>query len=341
MSLNKDIIHYLRHIGSRDIPASSNLTIEQQTVLLSSLASVLQQTFEPYLGDELEDYLWLMEKMWPEWRRPVENGSGGCRLMSSLSYPFERIVDLCVVSFSVQAGDVNRLVALLKNTLSREIECLGELRPLLVDERTESDGLTGQENQAVSDSSSANTHHHHTTPRKFPLASSSHANSPYNGSPLAGFSPSANTPSTKRNRNQSDSILLSTSSSATSITNSLSILSRYILIAAFLASSNPSKKDMLMLATQEDDLALSKRRKKGGAMRKTPSKRNMNGNNDNDNANGQTLGPIRKKDTMVPQRMLGPKPFPLERLIAITETILPVEMRKLAKSQDILQEVSG
>lgn len=89
-----------------------------------------------------------------------------------------------------------------------------------------------------------------------------------------------------------------------------------------------------MLATTEDELALSKRRKKGGAMRKTPNKKGTN------NENEGILAPIRKKDTLVPQRMLGPKPFPIERLIAITETILPVELRGLAKSPDILQEVS-
>ena len=93
-----------------------------------------------------------------------------------------------------------------------------------------------------------------------------------------------------------------------------------------------------MLATAEDELALSKRRKKGGAMRKTPNRQGAsNANGGGDDGMG---GPIRKKDTMVPQRMLGPKPFPIERLIAITETILPVEMRNLAKSPDMLQEVS-
>lgn len=91
-----------------------------------------------------------------------------------------------------------------------------------------------------------------------------------------------------------------------------------------------------MLATAEDELALSKRRKKGGALRKTPNRKSGNANGEDDSMPG---GPIRKKDTLVPQRMLGPKPFPIERLIAITETILPVDMRNLAKGPDILQEV--
>lgn len=71
-----DIVHYLRHTCSQDLPTSSNLTSEQQTSLLSSLADLIHQTFEPYIGDELSDYLWLMEKLWLEWRRPVEIGAG-------------------------------------------------------------------------------------------------------------------------------------------------------------------------------------------------------------------------------------------------------------------------
>lgn len=66
----------MRSVCSRELQASSNLTAEQQTILLASLAKIVHQTFEPYLGDELSDYVWLMEKLWPEWRRPVESGAG-------------------------------------------------------------------------------------------------------------------------------------------------------------------------------------------------------------------------------------------------------------------------
>lgn len=239
---------------------------------------------------------------------------------------------------TVEAGDEHRLFAMSKSALSREIEALGELRPMLLDEISEQppgiQGTVATDNMGEE----ANVKQPVDTPKKrLSSIAASFANGPNkHDSPLAGFSPNAVTPS-KRTRADVESTSILASSSA-NLSNSLSILSRYILIAAFLASSNPSKKDMLMLATAEDDLALSKRRKKGGAMRKTPSRKNAGGES-NVNGGDDLGGPIRKKDTMVPMRMLGPKPFPIERLIAITETILPVEMRNLAKSPDMLQEV--
>ncbi|KAK9894379.1 hypothetical protein P389DRAFT_173315 [Cystobasidium minutum MCA 4210] len=314
----QDVVHYLKTICSRELQASSNLTAEQQISLLTSLADVIHQTFEPYIGDELADYLWLMEKLWPDWRRPVEIGA-------------------------VEAGDVNRLVAMSKAVLSKEIEGLGELRPLVEDETLDltSQGAvngTSTEEQPNNSAPQFDGSQQNGTPRKHSSVAAFYADAPSNASPLAGFSPHAVTPA-KRSRNDSNNPTLHPSSiSSSNLSNSLSILSRYILIAAFLASSNPSKKDMLMLATAEDELALSKRRKKGGALRKTPNRKSGNANGEDDSMPG---GPIRKKDTLVPQRMLGPKPFPIERLIAITETILPVDMRNLAKGPDILQEIAN
>lgn len=197
--------------------------------------------------------------------------------------------------------------------------------------------------QANAPSASTSTSNTQGTPKKLPSAAAFYANSTSNASPLAGFSPSYKSITPSKRTFPESGILPSSNTNNNnnnSINDSLSVLSKYILIASFLASSNPSKKDVLMLATKEDDLTLSKRKKKGGAMRKTPLKRSNN-NNGMNGGNDDLKGPIRKKDTILPQRMLGPKPFPLERLIAITETILPVELRSLAKSQDILQEVSA
>ena len=111
-----------------------------------------------------------------------------------------------------------------------------------------------------------------------------------------------------------------------SLSLSLPLLSRYLLIAAYLASSNPARKDLLMLATGEDELHKLKK-KKGGATRKTPSSTNRLGKD----------GLVRKE--VLPQRLLGPKPFPLERMVAVCECILPVELRGLTRSCDLLQEV--
>lgn len=71
----------------------------------------------------------------------------------------------------------------------------------------------------------------------------------------------------------------------------------------------------------------SAKRKKGGGTRKTPVRK----------SGIKKDGTLRKE--AVPQRLLGPKPFPVERLLAITETLLPVEQRSITSSPDILQEV--
>jgi hypothetical protein len=249
---------------------------------------------------------------------------------------------------TVEAKDAGRLVALFKGALSREIEQLGELRPLLVQESQSQDAAERERERAAepvpngggpsSTSQPASTTH--TTPRKLAATAAFYATVPSaTHSPSHAYSPQhAITPSKRSANRMSISTTASSSSSSTTLSGSLSVLARYLLISAFLASSNPAKKDIIMLATAEDELANSKGRKKGGGMRRLPGSKTGDEGDTNNKEGGASM-PIRRKDTLVPQRMLGPKPFPIERLIAITETILPVELRKLARSQDILQEV--
>ncbi|KZP22257.1 hypothetical protein FIBSPDRAFT_859838 [Athelia psychrophila] len=74
-------------------------------------------------------------------------------------------------------------------------------------------------------------------------------------------------------------------------------MSKFILIAAFLASTNPAKTDLRMFGRGLDE---RRRKKKGGGVRRTG------------------------KNTVskVPQRLLGPAPFPLDRLNAILGVLL-------------------
>ncbi|KAH6918731.1 origin recognition complex subunit 5 C-terminus-domain-containing protein, partial [Coprinopsis sp. MPI-PUGE-AT-0042] len=73
-------------------------------------------------------------------------------------------------------------------------------------------------------------------------------------------------------------------------------ISKFILVASFLASTNPSKSDLRMFGRGLDD----KKRKRRAA----PSQ-------------GKTKGV-----TKVAQRLLGPSPFPLDRLLAILGALL-------------------
>ncbi|KAJ3839619.1 origin recognition complex subunit 5 C-terminus-domain-containing protein [Lentinula raphanica] len=81
---------------------------------------------------------------------------------------------------------------------------------------------------------------------------------------------------------------------------SLPRLSQFILIAAYIASMNPPKSDLRLFGRAADD---KKRRRR-------PVKRQM--------ANAKPKsGPAK-----IPQRFLGPSPFPLERLIAILGSLV-------------------
>ncbi|KAK2463847.1 hypothetical protein APHAL10511_004152 [Amanita phalloides] len=76
-------------------------------------------------------------------------------------------------------------------------------------------------------------------------------------------------------------------------------LSKFILIAAFLASTNPSKSDTRMFGRGLDEKKRRRRRRASSSPTKAGS------------------GPSK-----VPQRLLGPTPFPLDRLIAILGCLL-------------------
>ncbi|KAF5324478.1 hypothetical protein D9611_004546 [Ephemerocybe angulata] len=74
-------------------------------------------------------------------------------------------------------------------------------------------------------------------------------------------------------------------------------VSKFILIASFLASTNPAKSDLRMFGRGLDD----KKRKRRRAQATVKPKGGV---------------------TKVPQRLLGPSPFPLDRLIAILGALL-------------------
>ncbi|TFY54403.1 hypothetical protein EVG20_g9717, partial [Dentipellis fragilis] len=77
-------------------------------------------------------------------------------------------------------------------------------------------------------------------------------------------------------------------------------MARFVLVAAYLASTNPPKTDVRMFARGRDD---SRKKRKGGGTRKPRAKAS-------DGA------------AKVAQRLLGPLPFPLDRLLAVLAILL-------------------
>lgn len=79
-------------------------------------------------------------------------------------------------------------------------------------------------------------------------------------------------------------------------------LAKFVLVAAFLASTNPPKTDMRMFGRGRDERA-KRRRRKGGSPRKPKP--------------GAVSGALK-----IPQRLLGPMTFTLDRLLAILGNLL-------------------
>lgn len=103
------------------------------------------------------------------------------------------------------------------------------------------------------------------------------------------------------------------------ITRSLPTLQKYTLLSAFLASSNPPRTDMRMFSRNRE--ARSKKRR-GGGTRKT-SQRSTSAP-----AKVRSLFYVKlnaSKPTsfcQLPQRLVGPAAFPLDRMNAILATLL-------------------
>ncbi|PCH36917.1 hypothetical protein WOLCODRAFT_28831 [Wolfiporia cocos MD-104 SS10] len=75
---------------------------------------------------------------------------------------------------------------------------------------------------------------------------------------------------------------------------SLSRMVKFVLVTAFLASTSPAKTDMRMFGRGPDERALRRCRKAGSPRKPRPG----------------TTGTTVK----IPQRLLGPMPFPLDRV---------------------------
>ncbi|GAO45949.1 hypothetical protein SAICODRAFT_8071 [Saitoella complicata NRRL Y-17804] len=92
---------------------------------------------------------------------------------------------------------------------------------------------------------------------------------------------------------------------------------KMLLIAAFLASYNPARLDARYFSKGG---GAPTRRRKGGAVAKE----------------------IRKHDAKIPQRLLGPRPFPLERMLAIFHSLLDEEdhVRLMKGNVDVSRQVA-
>ncbi|KAL6720286.1 hypothetical protein ACLMJK_002207 [Lecanora helva] len=88
--------------------------------------------------------------------------------------------------------------------------------------------------------------------------------------------------------------------------HSLPYYPSHLLISSYLASHSPPRNDILLFSKT----SLAKRRKRGGGTALTPTNRTP-----------------KSQHRKISQKLLGPQPFPLERLLAIFHAIVPNGVR--------------
>ncbi|KAL0956951.1 hypothetical protein HGRIS_003052 [Hohenbuehelia grisea] len=102
---------------------------------------------------------------------------------------------------------------------------------------------------------------------------------------------------------ETDTLPGSTSSARAHDLEALPRMHKFILLAAFIASNNPAKSDLRMFGRGVDERTRGKRRRRGGGA-------------------GRKGGRGASKATKIPQRLVGPSPFPLDRLLALLGALL-------------------
>jgi Origin recognition complex (ORC) subunit 5 C-terminus len=104
----------------------------------------------------------------------------------------------------------------------------------------------------------------------------------------------------------------------------ISNLGRWLLIAAYLCGYNPPRTDVRIFAAYDMDDGYRRKKKRFGGARKS----------------GATEGSSpTKKGRRDQRRFLGPKPFTLERMLAVAETLLPDGLEGAAESADLASQV--
>jgi origin recognition complex subunit 5 len=100
-------------------------------------------------------------------------------------------------------------------------------------------------------------------------------------------------------------------------------IAKFILVAAFLASTNPAKSDLRMFGRGLDE---KKRRRKGGGFAKLQARK---GSGDAKPVKvciriylGKVPRGANSSEQQIPQRLSGPMPFSLDRLVAILGVLL-------------------
>ncbi|GAA5946333.1 hypothetical protein JCM3765_000200 [Sporobolomyces pararoseus] len=286
---------------ARPRPANSRLSAQDVSTLFRTFLQLLAMTLQSAIGNDLDQLCWWTCKLWPQ-----------CVQLAEGSNP------------SIPPDRLDRLKIAMQPLLNTALAQLGQPRPSLLSESFREKVVPGGE---TGSSDSIVRHGFAGVIREAPKAPTYLA--PVNDSPTK-FTSFASTSSASASfefeppplrpfplTSNPSSSLLSTAPKATatssSLTKSLPTISRFLLIAAYLAAHNPPKSDVRMFVKVDELEGVARKGKKS----KRGSKKIQAG-----------VSPKKKKGNLA-AFMSGGKPFAYERLIAIFESILD-EQREFA-----------
>ncbi|GAA5847190.1 hypothetical protein JCM3766R1_001828 [Sporobolomyces carnicolor] len=297
-------------------PPSSRLSAQDVATLFKTLLQLVAMTMQSAIGNDVDELNWTVCTLWPRCVELVER--------SNPPIPPDRL-DRLKIALQPELNSALSRIGQPRPSLS---SLLITRRPCLTDSgpgsgrRDDDDevrhGFSGvirdapkgptyldpvvddDDSSRIVDTIDHSPHHHRV--RLSPFVASSNSTTGLHGGAASPLS-------------QRSTPTINSSLSSSSLSKSLPTVSRFVLVAAFLAAHNPPKSDVRMFVKVDDlDGASSARRgkkSKRGAQKVQPG-----------------VSPKKKRGN-VAAFMSGGKPFAYERLMAIFESIVD-EQREFA-----------
>ncbi|KAK4053463.1 hypothetical protein OIV83_001630 [Microbotryomycetes sp. JL201] len=293
-----DSVNILAARFAATLPTSDKLSPEQLVELFRSLAGLIWSTYGS-LSTDLDSLAYMTAKFWPKWLDCVENSNP-----------------------PIAPTNIAALQQAIKDDLTRERDLVAGTRPSLdpvTPSKTPSRKYAAAETRVLHGFAGTIP----DLPRgptflADPDSPSTSAAIDTFGSPVrpvsltpltplkqrAAMLTPENSPTKKRQQHVTDK-------AKQSLAKTLPVVSRFLLVAAYYASYNPAKSDVKHFVKMDENVA-----KKGKKARRSPKKSSVS---------------AKAKMTL---EIGGGKAFPLERLIAIYETIVhgdytPIKIRSI------------
>ncbi|KAK4705046.1 origin recognition complex subunit 5, partial [Phenoliferia sp. Uapishka_3] len=299
-------------------PSSPFLPTPALIATFRSLASIVYDSFGTTAKSSLDELAYLCAKFWPKWLRLAEQENrSDAQLVQHLKEDFQKAIE------SIAQPRQSLSIIVPEDILSLPQGFTGNMPSASASSSLPGFGASSSSSASLPGFGPSSIDHHHyqlpastsTTPLKKQaqnlsgLISVSNSGSRASSSaPNSPTKPSSSTPASKTDE---------------SLANSLPILSKWLLVAAFYAGFNPVKSDVINFVKIDESIAKKGKKGRRIGLGKIGSPRKAN----------------------VRAELTGGKAFPLERLLAIFEAVLPDDednehLKDASQTVDVLMQVN-